>query len=166
MTALVLARDRAQAQLVRFSPEWAPAVMGSIRTFGDGSFQYAEKGDGRDALMHPVELDNGELIDTVAWFLTNPRKWWREKLIATHLGDWSLRHAQFLQEPIRLLATPANWLTSPASAICILDWRTDLRTLLGEVPEVLCSSNEMARFLHQRLAQQVAPRFRVGVFRG
>jgi hypothetical protein len=76
-----------------------------------------------------------------------------------------LRHAQFLQEPIRLLGTPADWVRSPAGSISILDWKADLRGLLGTVPELICSSVEMARFLDRRLAEQVRHKFQITVSR-
>jgi hypothetical protein len=171
MTALArLDQDHLLARLVRFSPEWAPAVMGRIQPFADGSFQYAE-GGGRDALLYPVELDDGDVIDTVAWFPTNPRKWWRAKLTGTHLGDRSRRRAAFLQEPIRLLATPADWAASPTGAVCVIDWGCDLRALFREVPAIQCASRapgmaaRMARGLERRLAEQVHHRFKITTVR-
>jgi hypothetical protein len=40
--------------------------VGPIQVFADSSFEYAEQGDGRDAMLYPVELDSVEVIDTVA----------------------------------------------------------------------------------------------------
>jgi hypothetical protein len=140
-------------------------MVGRIQVFADSSFEYAEQGDGRDAMLYPVELDSGELIDTVAWFPDRARKWFRWRLLGMHLGDLALRHAQFLQRPILLLETPADWVRSPAGSIVVIDWRCNLRALFGEVPEVRCASISLKRFLQQRLSEQVAPRFTIEVCR-
>jgi hypothetical protein len=133
--------------------------MARTQTFSDGSFQYADSGP--EALLCPVELDSGEIVDTVAWFSERSADWWMERRIATHLGDRALRYAAFLQKPIRLLASPAAWLDSPHEAICILDWSYDLRALFREVPEVRCATPALKTHLSHRLAEQVAPRFKI-----
>jgi hypothetical protein len=110
-----------------------------------------------------VELDGGERVDVAAWFGDHPSKWWLERRIATHLGDRALRHAAFLQQSIRLLATPAAWLDSPRGSMVVLDWTCDLRGLFREVPEVRCATPTLARHLITRLAEQVAPQFKIRV---
>jgi hypothetical protein len=102
-------------------------------------------------------------VDTVAWFSSRPDEWWLERRVATHVGDRALRHAAFLQKPIHLLASPAAWLDSPHGAICILDWNCDLRALFREVPEVRCAAPALKTHLSRRLAEQVAPRFKITV---
>lgn len=133
-----------------------------IQSFADGSFQLIS--DGREATLLPVYLDGGREIDTVAFFSGRPRRWFRQLLVATHLGDQALCHAQFLGKPVRLLATPADWLASPEGMV-VLDWRCDLRALFGEVPEIVCASTEMQKYLDQSLAKQVAHRYRITVAR-
>ena len=65
MTAPLALQDRVQAPLVRLAG-CGPAMVGPIQVFADSSFEYAEQGDGRDAMLYPVELDSVEVIDTVA----------------------------------------------------------------------------------------------------
>jgi hypothetical protein len=157
MSAPVHALSKSSVQLFKI-----PEVFNvRIHTYSDGSFQLAR--DGREASLLPVELDGGDEVDTVGWFTANPRKWWRELLVATHLGDRTLRHAAFVGKPIRLLPTPAAWIADPTDSICILDWRTDLRRLFGEVPAIVCASSEMQKFLNQRLAAQVAHSYQITV---
>jgi hypothetical protein len=167
MTALTLDQTYSQAPPVRFSPEFAPAVMARIRPSSDGSFEYAEPGDGREAAIYPVEMDDGSIIDHVAWFRDRPRKWYRERLVGTHLGDWALRRAAFLQEPVKLLPTPSEWIASREESMCVLDWNCDLRALFREVPVIQCTSKvpgmatRMVKFLDRRLAEQVCHRFKI-----
>jgi hypothetical protein len=125
MSAPVHALSKSSLQLFKV-PE---GFIVRIHTYSDGSFQLAR--EGREATLLPVELDGGDEIDTVGWFSANPRKWWRELLVATHLGDRALRYAAFVGMPIRLLPTPAAWIVDPTDSMCILDWRTDLRRLFG-----------------------------------
>ena len=141
-------------------PDWFTA---GIETFSDGSFQLSRTG--REAVLVPVERDDGGEIDTVAFFIGRPRKLWRERLFASHLGDRVLHIARWYQRPVRLVATPADWLRD-SETVCVLDWWScDLRGLFGNVPRVICASDVMKRFLLRRLAEQVAPRFEIEVVR-
>jgi hypothetical protein len=139
------------------------AFAARIRIFSDRSFQLDQSG--ALATLIPIELHDGTAIDAVAFLAANPRRWWTEKLAATHLGDTELNRAQWYQRPIRLVATPADWLRDPQT-ICVLDWWScDLRALFGDVPKVICASDGQERFLRRRLTEQVAPRFKIEVAR-
>jgi hypothetical protein len=134
-----------------------------IWTFGDRSFQLDETGP--VATLLPVELEHGVEIDTVAWLHDRPRPWFFQLHVATRLGDRALRQAQWYQRPVRLVATPADWLRD-SQTVCVLDWWScDLRGLFGDVPKVICASDAQMRFLLRRLAEQVAPRFEIEVVR-
>ena len=140
-----------------------PAFPARIRIFADKSFQLDEAG--ALAVLLPVELDREIEIDTVAWTPDRPRRCFFERHIATHLGDRALRRAQWYQRPVRLVATPADWLRD-SETVCVLDWWScDLRGLFGDVPKVICASDAQKRFLLRRLAEQVAPRFEIEVVR-
>jgi hypothetical protein len=143
-----------------FTPDLPPTTA-QICTFSDGSYQQTDTGP--MAILCPVELDGGEIIDTVAWFADQPGAWWLERRIATHLGDRALRRAAFLGKSIRLLPSPAAWLSSPEGSACVLDWTTDLRTLFREVPEIRCSTPMLARHLDRRLDEQVRHTYKVRV---
>jgi hypothetical protein len=132
-----------------------------IQTYSDGSFQRADSG--QRASTCPVRMDSGEIIDTVAWFADCPGSWWLAARIATHLGDRALCHAAFLGKPIRLLPSPAAWLSSPEGAVCVLDWSTDLRALFRDVPEIRCSTAALARHLSRRLDEQVRHTYKIRV---
>jgi hypothetical protein len=110
-----------------------------------------------------VQLDSGEIIDTVAWVTERPGAWWLERRLATHLGDRALRCAGFLGRPIRLVARPAEWLAAPRGAVCVLDWTTDLRALFRDVGGIHCSTLALARFLSDCLDKQVRHTFRIKV---
>jgi len=138
-----------------------PAFAARIRICSDRSFEL--DASGVLAVLLPVELDREIEIDTVAWTPDRPRRWFFERHIATHLGDAPLRKAQWYGHPLRLVATPADWLRDPQATTCILDWKADLRAILGDVPKVICASDAQKRFLRRRLAEQLAPRFEIEV---
>jgi hypothetical protein len=132
-----------------------------IQTYSDGSFQRTDSGP--EAILYPVRMDGGEIIDTVAWFAGRPGAWWLERGIATHLGDRALRHAAFLGKPIRLLPSPTVWLSSPWGAVCVLNWTTDLRALFRDVPEIRCSTPALAKYLSDCLDKQVRHHYKIKV---
>jgi hypothetical protein len=137
------------------------AFRARITTYSDGSFELAP--DGSEATLIPVALHDGTVVDFVAFFAADPRRWWTEKLAATHLGDAELNRAQWFGQPINLVPTPALWLTAPEQSMCILDWRADIRAILGDVADIVCSSHELKNFLDRRLCEQVAHRYRISV---
>ena len=81
---------------------------------------FYQPGDGTLHVIMPV-MEAGELIDLIAWRSSNPARWfWR-----TGLG-WALG-ADYLSprwddDPVRLFATPLDWLAGAGKGICILDW--------------------------------------------
>jgi hypothetical protein len=157
LSAAVHAPSEPSVRLFRVPEPFEAAIW----TFTDGSFQLDK--DGREAVLVSVELDGGVEIDTCAFFPNRPKRWWREFLVATHLGDQALRHAQFLGRSVRLLTTPQDWIVSPEGAMVVLDWRCDLRALFGDVPEIQCASEAMKKYLQTRLAAQVAHSYRITV---
>jgi hypothetical protein len=140
-----------------------PAFPARIRICRDRSFELDEAG--LLAVLLPVELDPEIEIDTIAWTPDRPRRWFFERQVATHLGDAALRRAQWYQRPVRLVATPADWLRHPQGTTCILDWRANIRAILGDVADIVCSSPELARFLDRRLHQQVVHHYNISVVR-
>ena len=145
----------------RGAPRVQLPARAEVQIFSDGTFQYAE--GGREALLCPVELDSGDLVDTVAWFSGQPTTWWLLLRIGTHLGDRALCHAAFLRESIRLVPSPSVWLSSPEGAVCVLDWTASLRTLFREVPEIWCSTPALAKHLRRRLDEQVNHEIKIRV---
>jgi hypothetical protein len=158
---LLRASARSWCEDASWLDQQCPPAKALIQTFADGSFQYYE--DGLEALLCPVEVGGGEIIDTVGWFSGRPADWWLEHRIATHLGDRALRHAAFLEKPIRLLPSPEAWLASPEDAMCILDWTTDLRALFRDVPEIWCSTTALSKHLLRRLDEQVRHTYEIRV---
>jgi hypothetical protein len=137
------------------------AFPARIRICSDRSFELDETGT--LAVLLPVELDPEIEIDTVAWLPDRPRPWLFERHVATHLGDRALRRAQWYQRPIRLVATPADWLRDPQATTCILDWRANIRAILGDVADIHCWPPDLAKLLDRRLREQVAHRYRISV---
>jgi hypothetical protein len=137
----------------------SPAFTAHIRLCSDRSFELDEAG--LLAILLPVELDREIKIDTIAWTPDRPRRWFFERHVATHLGDRALRRAQWYQRPIRLVATPTDWLRDPQATTCILDWRANIRAILGDVAGIDCWPPELAQLLDQHLDQQVAHRYRI-----
>jgi hypothetical protein len=132
-----------------------------IQVYRDGSFQ--RDSHGKPATLLPVEMDGGAVIDTVAWFEGRAGAWWLERRIGSHLGDKALKSAAFFGRPVRLLATPAQWLASPDEAVVILDWQGDLRRVFRDVPTIVCASDGLAKHLNRRLNEQVRHTYEIRV---
>jgi hypothetical protein len=69
--------------------------------------------------MRPVERIP-ELIDLVAFHLTNPARWWRRTGLADYLGENFIQAAVSWQRPLRVLETPFAWLNARCRGVCPL----------------------------------------------
>lgn len=79
-----------------------------------------QPGDGPPHVVMPV-MDVGSMIDLIAWRTTQPARWLWRKGLGWALGtDWLL--PRWDDGPVRLFATPLEWLAGAGQGICILDW--------------------------------------------
>ena len=94
-----------------------PFGVANVERTGGGLYQ---PGDGALHVISPVYAD-GEIIDLLAWRSGAPGNWaWR-----TGIG-WALGSDMLLprwdSDPMRIFATPLEWLSAGGEGICILDW--------------------------------------------
>lgn len=107
-------------------PGAAIAALGAIQpVFGitaalpERSHIY-QPGDGPAHVVMPV-MDMGEMVDLIAWRTTNPTRWFWRTGLGWALGtDWLL--PRWDNGPVRLFATPLEWLANAGEGMCILDW--------------------------------------------
>lgn len=137
--------------------ELRPSAM--VDVFSDGSFQENEESD-IEALICPVRDPHGEVIDAVAWQIGNPNIWWRLRCVGAVLGAPALMRATWEPRELVVYETPSRWLAvMPAdNAICILDWKADLRAIFGLVHGPLtCESERLEQKFLATLARQRGP---------
>jgi hypothetical protein len=107
------------SRLGKLLPDWQP--LDRIEASDDSDFfQYAEGELGRLAWTFPI-LDAGNaVIDMVAWEHKRPCKWWRftGQALTTSLFVWN--DAVHWDEPLRLVATPEEWVRDPWHTACLL----------------------------------------------
>lgn len=121
--------------------ELRPSAL--IRPSSDGSWEPDETGF--EALLLPVRGIDGTVIDTAAWEIGHPQVWWLRRNIATFVGEHELILASREKRPVRLVATPKEYLAHWGRAICILNWRSDVRSILaGAEAGILCESRAVA----------------------
>lgn len=112
--------------------------------------------EGPAHLIQPV-LDDGELIDLLAWGSVQPDRWglrvgtgWALGLEnVTEPGGWDGSCAH-------LAATPLDWLRGGAVATVILDWDAPEIERLRYLGEVVCSDGAIAALLHAALSRPQA----------
>lgn len=130
-----------------------------VATFADGSFQIDPDGPTLAKLL-PVEVDD-MLVDMVCWEFGADRPWWLRRRVAAYLGDAELRRAIWYEKPVRLVETPQDWLAMSGLAVCVLDWRSDIRALFRDVSEVVPETPTVEGWLRRALAEQAAPTFKI-----
>ena len=81
---------------------------------------FYQPSDGPAHIVMPV-MDMGDMIDLIAWRSTNPARWFWRTGLGWALGtDWLL--PRWDDEPVRLFATPLDWLAGAGKGMCVLDW--------------------------------------------
>jgi hypothetical protein len=81
-------------------------------------FDFADE-VGRLMLVAPVS-DESEIIDHVAWEAAKPTRWWLHTGTAMVTSPWLYTYAANWDVPVRLVATPAEWIIDPGRRSCIL----------------------------------------------
>lgn len=112
-----------------------------ITTFSDESFQPAEAGP--PATVLDVD-EGGDVVDEVAFYACDPGRWWLRYGIGIALGMDAFDKALRDGAPLRVVATPADWLGARGDALCVLDWRTNLYSLLSPARAVVCDDAALA----------------------
>ena len=136
---------------------------GIVHLHRDGSWSPSE-GDGSRCAIAPIFDPECPLIqiDAVAWPLTNPGCWWMRRGVVTYLGASELHRCWWENRPIRLLATPRDWICDPGPgpSACILQWDADLRAILAclihENSSILASGRSSGDRTRQSVALLIA----------
>jgi hypothetical protein len=117
MLALGVTND-AIAELGRLQP---PFGVGQISDIGGGFFTFFPGGQSR--VIIPI-MEEGEIIDLIAWQTCAPGKWlWRNGL-GDYLGRDLIAKSQWASHHVlKLVATPLDWLRAGGNAVCILNWK-------------------------------------------
>ncbi len=102
-------------------PPPAVDMCGTAKIRPDGQ-NYVPDDDGLEAVVVPI-FDAGEMIDLVAFNLSNPARWWTRIDAHWALGADAL-DLLWLGAELKVCRDPLRWLQSgPAeNAIVILDW--------------------------------------------
>lgn len=111
--------------------------------------------EGFSAMVIPV-LENECVIDIIAFRTDQPARWWWRIGCATFLGA---EHLQSLwgDGPLRIAATPLEWLREGGEALTILDWDApyfDLMPLLSR-ERLICADDLLAVRLRKRLVNRL-----------
>lgn len=120
----------------------------------DDGFDFAE--DGPLAVLVPTDPDNPS-DDCIAFFVGEPHRWW-SRSAAPILNPAAIEHAHWFHTPLRLHATPLDYLKAGATGAVIIDWRENLRWWLGGVGAIECPSLEYQNRLAYVLRQPPLPR--------
>lgn len=150
----------------------AARVVTQIQPRADGSYEPDPEGPVQAALM--PAYDGRDLADVIAWPLRGPARWWWRTGAVPILGADAARRSWWddgtpYATPVLLVETPARWLDrggcgAPFVA-CIIDWRADLRGLLGMATTVQCETPALARRLRTTLENQRRQPFTITVAR-
>jgi hypothetical protein len=140
--------------------EMRPSAM--IQVSADGTWQPAE--DGFEALLLPVCEIGGAVIDIVAWQFGDPSIWWLRRGIATFIGEHELILARRDKRAVRLVGTPKEYLKQWGHALCILNWRGDVRARLAQAPHgIICDTEALADRVRRIVDQRPSERLLVTV---
>lgn len=71
------------------------------------------------SFMRPVD-EIPQLIDLVAFRLSDPRRWWRRTGMADYLGEHLIQPAVTWHKRLRVLETPLAWLNARGGGVCPL----------------------------------------------
>ena len=138
-------------------------VAAQIEPREDGTFQLSKAG--RWALTIGVYDSDERLVDFVAYFRTEPSKWFlRRRTESPILGACMIARAVDFRQPLRLYATPYTWLLARGDGAAVIDWSVDLRGVFDQVPSIHCESRALKERLDRHFAKFapkiIAPRGR------
>jgi hypothetical protein len=103
-------------------------------------------------MLYQLVESDGSLYDVVAWEAARPQIWWLLYGRATFLGEWCISAANRERKPMRLVATPAEYLRLEPMACCILRRDTDVRVIIGLAQfGWFCTNPALARWAQSRI---------------
>lgn len=144
--------SNAIAQLGRRQP---PFGVGQISEIGGGHFEFFPGGQSR--VIMPV-MEDGEIIDLIAWQTCTPGKWLWRKGLGNYLGGDLIARSQWTDHhALILVATPLDWLCAAGEAVCILNLKAPSAELerIRFVDEIVVTDAALGRQIAKVMA---APR--------
>ena len=127
-------------------------VAAQIEPRDDGTFAWSK--DGRWALTIGVYDRDERLVDFVAYFRTEPGKWFlRRRTESPVLGASMIARAADLRQPLKLYAMPYTWLLARGDGAAVIDWSPDLRGIFDQVPSIHCQNSELKDRLDRHFAK-------------
>lgn len=134
----------------------AYAGWSRIETTPDGFYQPCPHG--RWAVLIPCGWTDylGQwtaIDDLVGFHPDDPSRWWRRLGAVDLLGEEQVQDALDRRQPLRLHATPLDWLRNGCQGAVVLDWRAEPRRLFNGLPSVIADTPDLAERLGQRIAQ-------------
>lgn len=111
-------------------------------------------GEGEPHLVLPV-IDQGELVDLVAFRSSDPNRWLLRRGVGWALGLESGLERHTWGDPVPLAVSPLEWLQQGADGLCVLDWDAPEVHYLVGVPHLVCSNEHQAAMLRRALSRPV-----------
>jgi len=125
-----------------------------------GGYLYQPAEHGELALAVPVytgpmpsfmtPADESELIDLVAFQISNPGRWWRRTGVVDYLGEHLIRSSVTWNRPLRVFETPLDWLKAYCQGVCPL---SQDYSALRDPPDLLFEDLTFASKVERALAQ-------------
>lgn len=109
--------------------------------------------DGRRSLVLPV-LEDGELVDLVAFSTTAPDNWKLRTGLGLALGLAEGWH-HYWPETVRLHRNPLEWLRSGCDGLCCLDWSAPDIHRFNDLPSITVADEALGRQLAKALVRPV-----------
>jgi hypothetical protein len=134
-----------------------------IRALKDGLFEL--NANGADALIMPVtriqpadwcgfDMSHLEVVDLIALRTAEPDRWWWRVGTGWALGTEHLG----CDAPLRVVATPLDWIAAGGHALCILDWSAPgwCWDLLRSELQLVLPDNRLRRRLRNALIRHAS----------
>lgn len=122
-----------------------------------GRFQALDEFEPGTELAHvePIENEDGEIVDAVAWPVDDPSKWFLWTGRGVVLGAAELRLGGECEVPIVLVETPEAWVRRHAAGAhltcCVVDWSGAVVEALSAAWSVVPETRELGTRLERAL---------------
>lgn len=141
------------ATIAALGRSYVPFGVVNLTTESTGTYQ---PGDGAAHIVQPV-VEDGELIDLVAWHTLRPGRWWLRNGVGWAINPEGLgEFDRWGDGPPVLHASPLDWLRAGGTGSVILDWSN--RVAINELrahDSIACASSELAGTLRKAMMATV-----------
>ena len=105
-----------------------------------------------------IEDRYGDLVDFVAWQLSEPGCWWLRRGESILLGAQNLETATEENGWVKLFSTPETWAINGGRGVCILNWEADIGPIFDDFLEIECDTEFLRARFDRALRQRAIPR--------